>query len=213
MSANGRMLDSELAAIYKGRLRKDAAAAWNAMNEEAQRAHGVRLEPMGSMSSYRTYDQQVYLWNNVAHAHDPNWVARPGTSNHGLGLAVDLATQEMRRVVDKIGAKYGFSKACSDAQLEWWHIKFNPTCTGATWKPEPAFVVLRERSRGKRVEWVQRRLRAKHIEGWRDVPAKDAPGYGYFGVSTRKAVWRFQKKKGLTPDGVVGPATWRKLEL
>ena len=31
---------------------------------------------------------------------------------------------------------------------------------------------------------------------------------GYFGPSTRQAIVLFQKNYGLTPDGVVGPATW-----
>jgi len=33
---------------------------------------------------------------------------------------------------------------------------------------------------------------------------------GLFGESTKRAVIEFQKEFGLTPDGVVGPATWRK---
>lgn len=32
-----------------------------------------------------------------------------------------------------------------------------------------------------------------------------------FGTNTKKAVARFQRQHGLSPDGVVGPATWRKL--
>jgi hypothetical protein len=36
-------------------------------------------------------------------------------------------------MVDRIGARYGFSKRCSDAQSEWWHIKYDPACNHATW--------------------------------------------------------------------------------
>jgi peptidoglycan hydrolase-like protein with peptidoglycan-binding domain len=35
---------------------------------------------------------------------------------------------------------------------------------------------------------------------------------GQFGAQTAAAVVDFQKKNGLTPDGVVGPATWAKLQ-
>lgn len=35
---------------------------------------------------------------------------------------------------------------------------------------------------------------------------------GAFGPRTREAVIRFQRRFGLTPDGVAGPATWRVLE-
>lgn len=35
---------------------------------------------------------------------------------------------------------------------------------------------------------------------------------GFFGFSTKEAVIRFQALKGLKPDGVVGPKTWKELE-
>ena len=34
---------------------------------------------------------------------------------------------------------------------------------------------------------------------------------GKFGNNTKKAVIAYQKKNGLTPDGCVGPATWKKM--
>ena len=122
MATNGRLPASDLAPIAQGQLRKDAAAAWNAMNVEA-RKRGLELVPTGSMSSYRSYDQQVYLWN-LYQAGKGNLAAVPGQSNHGAGIAVDLATPAMRTMVDQIGRKYGFAKDWSDAPSEWWHIKW-----------------------------------------------------------------------------------------
>jgi hypothetical protein len=122
MSDNGQLPDSELAPIAGGRLRKDAAAAWNAMNAEA-RKRGVPLSPTGSASSYRTLAQQQALYA-LYQSGRGNLAAVPGTSNHGWGLAVDLATPAMRKLLDEIGAKYGWSKEWSDAQTEWWHIKW-----------------------------------------------------------------------------------------
>ena len=124
MSENGRLAPSELAPIAQGQLRKDAAAGFNAMNIEARRL-GVELYPTGSMSSYRTYAQQVILWDRYR-AGTGNLAARPGSSNHGWALAVDFATHEMRSMVDRIGAKYGWSKQWSDAPSEWWHVLFQP---------------------------------------------------------------------------------------
>lgn len=202
--ANGRLTPSQLAAIPGGQLVKPAAAAWNAMHAEAMRKYGVSLRPLGPASSYRTYAEQVYLWNHVAHAHDTNWVAYPGTSNHGLGLAVDLASHAMRLIIDAIGAQYGWAKKWSDAPVEWWHIRWK----AGVWKGKAPFAALRSKSTGDRVKWVQRRLRAK---GFKSVPAAHKSGYGFFGRTTISAVKRFQKAHGLTQDGVVGKATWLKL--
>jgi hypothetical protein len=123
MASNGRLPASDLAPIFQGQLAKASycAASWNAMNVEARRM-GVELRPTGPRSSYRTYDQQVQLWNDYQ-AGRGALAARPGTSNHGLGLAVDVATQQMRTVIDRIGRKYGWAKEWSDAPSEWWHIR------------------------------------------------------------------------------------------
>ena len=122
MSDNGRLQAHELAPIAQGQLRKDAAAGWNAMNVEA-RKRGLQLVPTGSASSYRTYEQQVSLWRLYQSGRGA-LAAHPGGSNHGWGLAVDVPTREMRRMVDQIGTPYGWSKVWSDAPTEWWHLKF-----------------------------------------------------------------------------------------
>ena len=121
MVANGQIPDSELAPIKNGRLRKECAAAWNALNVEA-RANGLELTPTGSKSSYRTLAQQQELYR--LYLAGGTLAAVPGTSNHGWGHAVDLATPEMRALVDRIGARFGWSKQWSDAQSEWWHIVY-----------------------------------------------------------------------------------------
>jgi len=124
VGANGLLSPSELAPIAGGQLATDAAAAFNAMNVQA-RARGVELRPTGSASSYRTLAQQRDLYAAYL-AGTGNLAARPGTSNHGLGLAVDLATPQMRALVDHIGRQYGWSKWWSDAPSEWWHLTYQP---------------------------------------------------------------------------------------
>jgi hypothetical protein len=47
----------------------------------------------------------------------------PGTSNHGLGLAVDVP-QGTRSIIDQIGEPFGWAKKWSDAPQEPWHIKY-----------------------------------------------------------------------------------------
>lgn len=120
--ANGKLPASALAPIHAGQLALEPAAGWNAMNAEA-RAQGCELVPSEYDCSYRDYDAQVYYWN-LYQSGQGNLAAKPGTSNHGWGTAVDLDTEAMRSMVDRIGAKYGWSKAWSDAPTEWWHIVY-----------------------------------------------------------------------------------------
>ncbi len=65
--------------------------------------------------------------------------------------------------------------------------------------------VLRQGSRGGEVKEVQRRLKQwGYYSGAVD---------GIFGSGTRKAVISFQKKNGLTADGIVGKATYAALGM
>ena len=60
--------------------------------------------------------------------------------------------------------------------------------------------VIKKGDRGAKVERVQRALGID-------------PADGVFGPATKRAVKRFQRRHGLTPDGVVGPATLQELGL
>ena len=112
MSANGRFTNAELASIGGGYyLARGAAAAFNAMSAAAQKRWG---RPIRVVAGYRTYERQVYFWN-LYRSGRGNLAAQPGTSNHGLGLAVDLASQWDRWAVDQIGRSFGWSKSWSDA--------------------------------------------------------------------------------------------------
>lgn len=199
MSSNGRLADSELAAIPEGRLRRDAAAAWNAMNAESVRRFGVVLRPRGPASSYRTFAQQVFLRKDACAKGQCRNAAVPGTSNHGLGLAVDVHDQKVRWVIDQIGRPYGYAKDWSDASWEWWHILYRP----GVWKghvPPAGPATVRRGQSGPAVRRLQRRLRA---HGFASVRVT-----GFFGIATARAVRRFQRKHHLTIDGVAGPQTW-----
>jgi LysM repeat protein len=102
-------------------LQSSAAAAWNAMRDQSLYLYGQDLYPGGPLSAYRTYDQQAYLYDlflaGVGAPANP-----PGTSSHELGTAVDVATPEMRWVIDQIGWQYGWGKA--HAPGEWWHVDY-----------------------------------------------------------------------------------------
>lgn len=204
MSANGRLSASELAPIGGGLyLSRQAAAQFNAMNAEARRRFGQSITVR---AAYRTYATQVYFWH-LYRSGGGNLAAYPGTSNHGLGIAVDLASTRSRWIVDQIGYPYGWSKRLSDAPSEWWHVRW--TASIVTKRPAPVAAPLRYRATGARVQTLQQRLRAL---GFKSVPARGKPGYGFFGRSTLSAIKRFQKAHHLTADGVVGAKTTAALK-
>jgi LysM repeat protein len=98
-----------------------AAAAWNLMREESLARYGTDLYPSGPLSAHRTYSQQAYLYCLFRSGHGAP-ANPPGMSVHETGTAVDLATPEMRWVVDELGSKYGWQKV--HGPDEWWHIDF-----------------------------------------------------------------------------------------
>lgn len=208
MASNGKLPKSELAPITKAvngeqaYLRKDAAAAFMAMNEESERRFKVTLRSSSARTAYRTYAEQEYFWDQYQN-HGGNLAARPGESNHGLGLAIDLATQQMRNIVDKIGEKYGFAKKWSDAPGEWWHIKWR---VGKYPAIASTFKTLR---RGQVGPSIVKLKKAMYAKGLRKFGSRYNP---YFSKKTEDAIKRFQKKHGLTADGAVGAKTWKLLQ-
>lgn len=213
--SNGRLPSSALASIpgsgpYGGpHLRKDAARAYKALHRYSMKRWGISMAlHEGNVGrAYRSYSRQVAAKRTYG-----SNAATPGTSNHGWGLAVDLMNRRQRWVIDQVGAYFGFSKKWSDASWEWWHVLYRPGRYSMVtkWSKKP-FRVLRRGSTGKRVKWVQRRLRAKGIR--KGVPKPSRPGYGYYGKGTKAAVKRFQAspKRKLKADGIVGRKTWRAL--
>jgi LysM repeat protein len=98
-----------------------AADAWNAMRAEALSVYGIDIYPGGPVSAYRTHAQQAKLYDAFLAGYGAP-ANPPGTSSHESGTAVDVATPEMRSVIDQIGWKYGWSKV--HAPSEWWHVDY-----------------------------------------------------------------------------------------
>ena len=199
MPTNGKLSSSELSAIPSGRLRKDAAAAWNAMHEEIKKKTGIDIRPSGSRSSYRTYSEQQYFWN-LYQSGKGNLAASPGTSNHGWGLAVDVATPAMADAINKYGAPYGYQKKWSDASNEWWHFKF----LEGVYKPKPVDMTppIVKGSKGQSVRRLQARLRTI---GYLPKSWRLTTNYSYW---VRRAVRKFQKDHKRKSNGIVNQDTW-----
>jgi LysM repeat protein len=102
-------------------LASNAASNWEAMRQASLSTYGVDLYPGGPLSAYRTYDQQAYLYNLYLSGQGAP-ANPPGTSSHEYGTAVDVASPEMRTVVDEIGPTYGWTKV--HGPDEWWHVDY-----------------------------------------------------------------------------------------
>ena len=101
-------------------LEATAASSWNAMREAAVRDYGIDIYPGGPLSAFRTYDEQAHLYDlylsGLGAPANP-----PGSSTHEAGIAVDVATPEMRSVIDQIGGVYGWIGTIPN---EWWHVAY-----------------------------------------------------------------------------------------
>lgn len=129
MSANGQLPDSALSKIPGGRLKMGAPArSWLAMRYYIMRHYrGLAIVPTGPSSSYRTLAKQREFFANYQNGTGP-LAARPGTSNHGLGLAVDVPTAQMQAAIRECGHLFGWGirggRLASDAPSEAWHCTY-----------------------------------------------------------------------------------------
>ena len=125
-------------------MREDAAAALEELFQAAQ-SEGVKLS---SVSGYRSYSKQSLIYSRKvgrtgSEAEADKLVARPGASEHQLGLAMDLATRNSSTLSEKFGStpegqwvyancqRFGFIvrylKGYEDVtgySFEPWHIRY-----------------------------------------------------------------------------------------
>jgi LysM repeat protein len=102
-------------------LAPSAAQNLAALRAQSVRRLGVDVAPAGPMSGYRTYAQQAELYRRYLAGIGP-LAARPGTSAHETGRALDVATPAGRQALDLLGSPYGWRKV--DAPTEWWHVSY-----------------------------------------------------------------------------------------
>jgi LAS superfamily LD-carboxypeptidase LdcB len=122
---NGKIPAKALKPIGQGshRLETTAADAWIAMREAAAK-DGIDLSVS---DSYRSYDQQVAVRKNKGHLVA---TARPGTSVHGWGRAVDVKVSDPKalRWLQANAGRFGWmNPAWAQAKgknHEPWHWEF-----------------------------------------------------------------------------------------
>jgi LysM repeat protein len=97
-----------------------AAAAWEAMRQDALASYGIDLQPSGTLSAYRSWEQQSYLYDLFLSGQGEP-ANPPGSSSHEFGVAVDVPSEDMAAVIREIGSAYGWVATIPG---EWWHFEF-----------------------------------------------------------------------------------------
>lgn len=203
---NGRIPLSELTPLGWPeadhlRLRDDAAKSLWRVAWRFELRFG---KPLFITDAYRDYDTQVRLKKQKG-----PFAATPGTSNHGWGVAIDAASRinvdgseehdwfvREARAHGWVWPTWASDYNPANGQHEPWHMEYHPELDTRKGELNDAFP-LRRGSTGFRVIAMQRRLGL----------AVD----GILGTAGETAVKNFQRSRKLTPDGLVGPATWRAL--
>lgn len=121
---NGKLNKSSLVSIgievdgEEGYLSPSAAASWKSMVNAAA-ADGIELK---IQDSYRSYEEQVVLWNNYKRG-TGNKAAYPGRSKHGWGNAIDVAYSGYNTAVFKWlqrnAGNYGFYNEIAGEPWHW----------------------------------------------------------------------------------------------
>jgi LAS superfamily LD-carboxypeptidase LdcB len=122
---NGRLPRRALRRVYhpkyKVYLSRKAAIEWTHFRKATKRRVGRSPYPLGRDSAYRSYRRQLYYWQ-LYQSGRGNLAARPGTSNHGIGKAVDVARPWMAQALKVRGARFNWRKI--EAFSEYWHWNY-----------------------------------------------------------------------------------------
>ncbi len=180
-------------------LRADAAASYLRML-----ACGMPPGGIAALGAGRTYAEQEKLWKAYK-AGKGNLAARPGTSRHETGRALDITRGT---AAQSWAARGGNALKVSPAETtraelfgwvrdvpsEPWHFVYFPTLDHAAKLP-----TLRPTATGPAVKILQLAL--------------GLTADGKYGPLTASFVKARQRAAGLVPDAVAGPKTWTALGL
>ncbi|MGG5258308.1 M15 family metallopeptidase [Phycicoccus avicenniae] len=141
--SNGKIPSSALCAIpwdTSDRMRCDATVKLIALNTLYKAKWGSNL---CINDAYRSYDKQVALFKKYG---SPR-AAKPGTSTHGWGLALDLGcginvyTDARHKWLSSVGPKYGYAQPswalAKGSNPEPWHWQYFGTYNPGSRPPAP----------------------------------------------------------------------------
>lgn len=133
---NGKLPSDMLETVSSPhKLAKNAAEAYRKARVAAKK-EGVNLDS-GLVDAYRDFAGQQYMYKTKP----AGFAARPGTSKHGLGIAIDVS-QSVQPWWHKNGSKFGWINPAwaKSNPYEPWHFEFGsaPSGTGGTTPSDPS---------------------------------------------------------------------------
>lgn len=178
-------------------LREDAAGAYERMKRAGM--------PGGCVSDAgRTYAEQAEMWRRYLAGELPATAARPGTSKHETGIALDVA-EPARKWVRKFGKYYGWIKDA--VRNEPWHMEYRG-------RDRSRHVKVKIRS-GATLTAADHRAISRAVARARiNRPTKKAGQRRFWKLVQREINCAMRGAKNWTPltvDGLDGPATWEGL--
>lgn len=207
----------------KGRLSPELIPSLEAMLAAAS-ADGVHIHCSGPQSTLRDLEGQWKMFHEKGH--DTSLAARPGTSNHGTGRAIDFANSGLGWLQANAG-HFGFVNYPN----ENWHFDHVTTPKVVEkYKNKVEDKVKRKHSGGKTATLTDEERKALRTEyhdaevvlalawnegkayapaTWRAVQSKVGmrSASGVVDEATVEAVMDWQRGRGEKPDGKVGPKT------
>lgn len=212
-----------------GDLVAEATASFERLRNAAK-ADGFNMGTSGTDQAYRPLARQVAILHayydhtpragltvangGVKHYGGQTWyrkpgyatAAAPGTSNHGLGVAVDFQglggfTGRGYAWMAKHAGEYGWSNTEGRSIGEAWHWVYDASKDRhrvTKRKPHRISTIAAGDTSWRTRLWQQFLVE----QGHKIAVDQD------FGRATFGATKEWQKKAGLTADGVVGPKTW-----
>ena len=176
-------------------LRADAAGSYERMKRAGM--------PAGCVSDAgRTYAEQAEMYRRYLAGELPATAARPGTSKHETGIALDLA-EPARAWVRKFGKYYGWQK--DNVRNEPWHMEYRGRDRSKHVK-----IKITGKLDAPTYRAVSRAVARARI----NRPSKKAGQRRFWKLVQRQINCTMREAKNWTPlvvDGLDGPATWEGL--
>lgn len=170
----------------------------------------------------QAYQNELYAQGRTKPGQKVTWTRN---SKHIGGGAIDFAALDpngkiswneklypaiagvFKKAADELGV--GITWGGEWKNRDWGHIELNPSALNkgqvSARVSVPVYELLKRGMKNETVRELQTKLK---VAGYDVGPIDEV-----FGARTEAAVKEFQKKLAVTPDGVVGPVTWSKLNM